>query len=167
MEKLGLDYKLLIGQIINFALVFFLLKKFLAPTLLNFIKKEKQIEKEKEETELLVKEQRDRLVKEEAIKREQWKKQASEILKKAREEGEKQRSEIIKQAKIEAEQIKKKAREQAQEEEKEAERAIKKRIIEMSISIVEEGLKKFLDEEGRKRATEYIIKNYSQEIGRK
>jgi F-type H+-transporting ATPase subunit b len=162
MEKLGLDHKLLLAQIINFALVFFLIKKYLAPFFLETVQKEKRIEKEKEEAELLFKEQKDKLIKEENKKRQEWERQAERVLKEAEERGEKQRLEIIKKAKIEAEELKEKAKRQIAVEQKTAEKAIKRKIVELGTSIVNKGLKDYLDEEGQKRITQYIIKNYSQ-----
>ncbi len=48
MEKLGVDLKLLIAQAINFILFFFIVKKYIAKPFSQFLKSEKENEKEKE-----------------------------------------------------------------------------------------------------------------------
>src|SRR3990167_11483624 len=49
MENLGLDYKLLIAQVINFGLFFLLFKKFIAKPFLNLIKEEEENAKKNEQ----------------------------------------------------------------------------------------------------------------------
>ena len=41
MENLGIDIKLLIAQMINFGLFFFIIKKFVTKPFLNFVEDEK------------------------------------------------------------------------------------------------------------------------------
>src|SRR3989344_4575625 len=48
MEGLGIDLKLLIAQIINFGLFFYVFKRFLAKPFVSFIDEEKQKEAERE-----------------------------------------------------------------------------------------------------------------------
>jgi len=47
MEALGLDIKLLIAQIVNFVIFYFIFKKFIANPLLTYIKKQKEDEKKR------------------------------------------------------------------------------------------------------------------------
>lgn len=49
MEALGLDAKLLIAQIVNFVIFYFIFQKFVAKPLLEYIKKQKVEEKNQHE----------------------------------------------------------------------------------------------------------------------
>src|SRR3989344_4531891 len=65
MEGLGIDLKLLIAQIINFGLFFYVFKRFLAKPFVSFIDEEKQKEAERETSLQKAKKLEDELLKKE------------------------------------------------------------------------------------------------------
>lgn len=161
MENLGLDFKLILAQIINFTLVFLIIKKFIATPFLKFIKKEKKVQEEKEKIELLVQQKKEELEKEEIKLREKWRKEAQTVINQAKKDGEKKKTEIIEQAKKEAGEQKKRAKKQMEEERTKMEKEIKKKIVDLGVDIVEKALSDYLKQEAQKEATHYIIKKFA------
>lgn len=159
MEQLGLDVKLFIAQIINFGLFFYLYKKFIAQPLLQFIKKEKQEEKEKLEFLESIKKKEEKLTKTQLEFEQKMKNKTAEIVEIARQDGKKIRDEIINEAKKEAEEIKIRGRKLIEEERESMHSELKHRLIKLSISIINEGLKGYLSEKTKKEITQYILKN--------
>lgn len=90
MEALGIDSHLLLAQMINFIIFFILFKKFMAKPLIEFIKKQHSVEREKE-----------RLAQKALADEEKNAAKVEEILKKARQEA----AEIIADAKITAKKV--------------------------------------------------------------
>jgi len=115
MEKLGIDYKLIIIQIINFGLLLFILKKVLYKPVLEAIKKRKEILSSIEKERLEI----------EKIRRETEEKQ-SQILSSAQ----KEKRELILAAKKEAEAERRRIIERANRQAKEI-LAGTKRLLEM------------------------------------
>lgn len=161
MEQLGIDYKLMLAQIVNFAIVFFLVRKFVATPFLGFLKKEKSNQEEKDKTESLVKQQKEELVQEENKLKGRWKQEAKVLLKQAEEEAEKKRVMLVKEAQAEAEEIRNKARRQIEEERKSAEKEMRGKVIDLALTMVDKGLNDYLDSQAQKEVTQYIIKNFT------
>lgn len=161
MENLGLDFKLILAQIINFTIVFFIIKKNITSTFLGFLQSEKESEAEKERMQLAIKQKMEELGEEERKLREKLENEAQIILDQAREKAEKAGLKIIKQAEGKVEELKIKARRQIEEEKKMAEREARKKIAELSITIVNKALKDYLTNHLQEEATQYIIKNFA------
>lgn len=161
MENLGLDFKLILAQIINFALVFYIIKKFIATPFLAFLKKEKGAQEEKEKIGSVVQQKMEELDKEESKLKEKWKEEARVMLKKAQEEAEKEKAEIVRKGQSEVAELKAKAKRQIEEEKKTAEKEIRRKIVDLSIAIADRALKDYLDVKAAKEATQYIIKNFA------
>jgi len=147
MEGLGIDYKLLIAQIINFLVLFFLLKRFLYKPIIDFLDhRRKKIEEGLANAQKI----EERLVK---IEEEQKKilrkaeEEGTKIIQEKRALGEKEKERIIAEAR-------EKAREEAEKElssvkieiEKAREELIKE-TREMAIDIAERLLRERLTDE--------------------
>ena len=65
MDKLGIDVKLLIAQLVNFGLFFFIFQKFIAKPFLGLIKSEEKKEKAKHAFEVEMSEQKEQAEQEE------------------------------------------------------------------------------------------------------
>lgn len=105
MEALGVDFKLLVAQAVNFLVVFVVLKKFLYKPILKYLDDRKKRIRESLENTQKIEERLEKIEKEQA-----------EILNRARYQGQKEKEEIKKRAEQEKEAIIKKARETAQKE---------------------------------------------------
>lgn len=111
--KIGIDFKLLIAQLINFGILVLILKKFVFSPLLREIEKEKEKEKALEENLRKIQEKKEEIEieKREIIKKaqreakkliEETRKIAQKIKEKAQKEGEKIEREIIERANLSA-----------------------------------------------------------------
>jgi len=159
MENLGIDGKLMLAQLINFAIFFFLVKKFIAGPFLKFLNQERQNEKEKEELLEKLKQGDIELQSREAKLKEGARKEQGLILEKARQDGLKLRQDIVLEAKKDAEVIKQKARKELQEEKEKLYQEVKGKVADLSLILTEKALSDSLEEETRKKITKNILKN--------
>jgi F-type H+-transporting ATPase subunit b len=159
MSSVEIDWKILVGQLVNFAILFFVLKALIYKPFLNLLKTRrekieegisKSIEAEKELSKLG--EMRTDL---ERINEEEKKK----ILIKADEEAKKRVDEANKKAEAERSAVLAKAQKEA-EALKEAEKeATKKKTIENAFNLTEKLLKESIDEtKGKKIAEDFLSK---------
>ncbi|MFA5714190.1 MAG: hypothetical protein WC998_00435 [Candidatus Paceibacterota bacterium] len=159
MSALEIDWKVLIGQIVNFAILFFVLKIFVYKPFLSLLKTrrdkiEEGINKSAEAEE--------RLSRMEEMKKKMEEKNEDEkkkVLIAAESEAKKRIAESMQKAEEEKSQLLVKARKEAEEiKEKESEE-VKKRTIENVFALTEKLLKEKIDEkEGKKIANEFLSK---------
>lgn len=154
--------KLLIAQIINFALFYFIFKKFIAKPFSAFFNLEIEKEKEKEKILDKLKKQEEEMIQKEKIARQNLKKEADEVLGNARVEGEQLKKEILQSAKKESDEIVKKSRRQIEEERIQMEADLNKKALQLAMLTVSKGLNQFLTEEMQKAITANILKNFSK-----
>ncbi len=162
MEQLGIDGKLLIAQLINFALFFYIFHRFMAKPFKKFIigEKAKDAEKEKLMAELKVGDERLAKQKEEA--EQSLKKERAKIISEAKEEAELVKKQIIADAQVQAQAIQESAQKQLEAERQSLYRELKDKIVEFSFSIVSATLKKSLNDTTKKQITRDILKNLSE-----
>lgn len=159
MENLGIDIKLLIAQIINFALFFYIFKKFIAEAFLKFLRLEKEKGLEKERIELDLKQKEEKWKQQELKFKKLMKSEEERTLRLAKDTAEKMKEDIIKKANNEAIILYEKAKKAVEEEKKLAEKDIEKKVIDLSIAIIETSLKNYLTPEIKKEITNKMIKN--------
>lgn len=159
MENLGIDIKLLIAQATNFILFFIIFKKFIAKPFANFLKDEKQKEETKEKLDRQIKELAEKEKLDEKKMKEKLEKEREKLVKVAKEQAEKIKMETLKKAEEDATRIKTKAYEEIEKEKKLAASKLKKEIVELSVGLVETGLKNYLSPTSRKEITDVILKN--------
>lgn len=136
MKELGIDPKLLLAQLINFAILVFVLKKFLyKPVIAMLEKRKKEIdeglklsEKMKDEEEKL--EDKHRKVIETA------RKEAKEIVEEAKKQAKGQTKEIIERAHKEAADIIEKAKEQVIISRKGSEKELREEAVNMAVAMI-------------------------------
>ena len=159
MEKLGIDAKLLIAQLVNFGLFFFIFHKFIAKPFLNFIRNEQHKEKEKERLLADLENQKEKSTKFEADAREKMNKELKEEVAKARKEAELIKKDLIIQAKKDAAEIIEQAKKSMEEESRQMEGVLKKKAADLSILMLNQGLKTYLSEQAQKEITREILNN--------
>lgn len=162
MEQLGLDSKLLVAQIVNFALFFYLFKRFMAEPLAGFISKQRREEDERERLIATLAEKETKLEEKTRESDLKMRREVSEVLSKARMEAEKLRQEIVLRAKREAEDLVEKGKGAVEEEREAMEKELKKKFARLAVSVVEEGLKEYITPSSKKELTGYILKQASQ-----
>ena len=159
MEKLGIDAKLLIAQLVNFGLFFFIFHKFIAKPFLNFIRNEQHKEKEKERLLADLENQKAKSTKFEADAREKMNKELKEEVAKARKEAELIKKDLIIQAKKDAAEIIEQAKKSMEEESRQMEGVLKRKAADLSILMLNQGLKTYLNEQAQKEITREILNN--------
>lgn len=166
MENLGIDYKLLIAQIVNFLLFFFIFKKYIAKPFFQFLQAEKKKEQEKE----TILQKAAKMEEENALREKEWKtaarKDKEKMMEDVKEQGTKVKEEMMVQAKKEAVEYVEKAKKQIQEERMALNKEMKERTLDLSLYLVDKALKNYLTDDVKKGLTEYILKNSSKDIGK-
>ena len=147
LYKLGIDYKLLIAQIINFGILFFLLRHFLYKPILGILdRRQKRIKESLDKAADIDKKSQD-ADKEYKERLAQANRDAAGIVEEARKNAEKLRKEILESAEKEADDIRAKANFQIVEERKTLYADVKKNAAKLAIFIVTKILKQDFTEE--------------------
>lgn len=131
MEKLGINWGLLIAQLFNVALVVWLLNQFLFRPVLNMLnERTKRVQDSLRDAEQ-VKEQLARAKQDYDAELARARQEAAAILAQAQERAKLQEQEIVAQARTEAERIRTEAREQATQEREQLLRDLKNQMAEL------------------------------------
>jgi len=156
---LGLNIKILIAQLINFAVLVLVLWRFGYKPILKFLdeRKEKIEQGVLDAKKAMAKLEEISDKEKEIIKR--AKKEALIILEKARKQGDKNRKEIIDEAKEEIGQIINEEKAKIQVEKGETLKEIKREIADLVIKSVEKVLEEKIDEKKDKELIQRIIKD--------
>jgi F-type H+-transporting ATPase subunit b len=157
MENLGIDYKLLIAQIVNFGLFFFIFKKFIAKPLAEFVKAEKAKEQEKENIMMAVRKQETEMAKNEEDAKRRLKEESIKALKLAQADAEKAAEEIIKAGQKQADKIIADAKDEMVAIRESAMKEVKNKVTDMSIFLVDKALKGYLTEDVQRSLTKHIL----------
>ena len=158
LNKLGIDYKLLIAQIINFLVLLFVLWKFAyGPILAILEKRQKKIEKGLADAEAAEK----RLEESEKKQKEVLRKartEAKEIVEKAYVQAEKTKSEIAEDAKAQAEKIIQSAKKEIETEKEKTIAEIKSEIGGLVVAATEKIVDEKIDGKKDKELIEKSLK---------
>ncbi len=159
MENLGIDYKLLLAQVINFVVFFVIFKKFIAKPFGDFLTQEERKEKEKEKLDAAIKKSEEELVEKEKKMLGKLHKEETELMNKTRIEAGEERKELIEKANREASDIVEKSRQKMIEERQSLYKETKNKVAELSLYLISHGLKDYLSPKAQKELTDYILKN--------
>ena len=151
MEGFAINWKILLGQAVNFLILFFLMKRFVFPRFFSILKeRERRIEEGIKKAQLIEEKSKMLEVEREKVLKEA-KKEAELILKEAKERAEEKEKEILERAKKEKEKIIKEAREMGKEEIEKMKKDFLERNVEMVLALAEKFLAKKLDPKEDKR----------------
>jgi F-type H+-transporting ATPase subunit b len=157
LTKLGIDYKLLIAQIINFLVLLFVLWKFAyKPVLAMLEKRTKKIEKGLADAEEAGKKLEESEEKQKEILK-VARAEAKKIVEKAREQAEKSKSEIAAEAKGHAEKIIADAKAEIEREKQKTIAEIKSEIGGLVVAATEKVVGEKMDSEKDKRLIEETL----------
>ena len=162
MEGIGINFKLLLAQLLNFLLFLFIFKKYMADPFVKFIKEERRKEKEREEA---VKRAEELKEKEEEIlrkAREKAVKEMDKIIAQAKEDAKKLREKLMKQIQEEAERERERLKEELEREKKEFEEKLKEEVYKLSLILVEKALDKYFDERKKREFTKHLLENLKE-----
>lgn len=157
MENLGVDPKLLIAQIINFGLFFFIFSKFIAKPFLAYIQSEKKKDAERNRLNEVAVNQEAELIKKEKDMTVRLRSEYDKALLQAKHEAESVKTGLMRDARKEAEEYISKAKMQIQSEKLAMEKELKDRIASLSVLLIEQGLKDYLTEDMQKGVTRQLL----------
>lgn len=163
MEQLGINLTLVVTQIINFAILFWLLGKFAYKPMLRAMReRRKRIE---EGLELASKMQEEKAKQEERTQQifDKAQERALKVISKARQEGEKEREKILEDARQEAKQVIDEGLKVLQARQEEAQEEMRKELADLVVILSE----KFLQEKIDKRKQRQIIARQIEELRKK
>lgn len=162
MEALGLDVKLLIAQLVNFAIFYIIFRKFVAKPLLAYIEKQKKDENhrqslssELENAHKTMEEDRVQLMKD-------LKKKQKEMLDESKKYAEEVRVDLLAKAKMQSDELVSSGKEAIQEERRLAEKELTAYVQRMAEKVLLNSLEKEMDPTLRKTLTEKIIHSAKQ-----
>lgn len=151
MKELGIDFYLLIAQIVNFGIIFFVLKKFLYKPIITMIdKRKKEIDESLEQARKIeheeekAKEKQDKLVSE-------AKKEARSIIDEAKKQGEEQKRQIVADAHKEAQAVVTKSKAQAETKAKALEEEMRSQAVDLAAAMVQKLLPEVLSDADHKK----------------
>jgi F-type H+-transporting ATPase subunit b len=154
-KTFGLDPYLVTAQIVNFLIIFYVLKRYLYPPLFKVFKKREELVKESitkaEENEKIL--EKTKNLEKETIKK--AKVTADEVIKEAHERSEEIIKEAEEAAKQNADKMLKDAKEQIALETETAQKELNKYVVKLSIQILEKSLSNVLTE---KEQSEIVAK---------
>lgn len=159
MENLGIDIKLLVAQLINFGLFFFIYKKFIAGPFISIMQGEKKKDAERKRMLEDVAKQKEALVLAERVAKGEIQKKTEESLKVVHHAAALERGILIKKAHEESAEIVKKAEKQIEEERRQMEKQYKETLAKVSVMTVEHVLKDFLSEDMQKQINAKVLSN--------
>jgi F0F1-type ATP synthase membrane subunit b/b' len=159
MENIGVDFKLLLAQLINFGLFIFLYSKFIAGPFSQIMKDEKKKDAERKRLAEEVEKQKELLASEEKSAREEIRRKTDESLKAVHQSAEKERAALLKKAQDDAAGVSTRAAKQLEDEKMKMEHEYKETVSKMSILTVEHALKDFLTEDMQKQVNARILSN--------
>jgi F-type H+-transporting ATPase subunit b len=164
MENLGLDPKLIVAQLVNFAIFFYVFARFIAKPFMEYVKKQKGVEKEREKLieGLRVREAEIEKEKEQILAK--AKEEARALLSEAKEEAQMMMKEASDKAQAQAEEIIAKAKADIERMKKDAEKEMQQQVINTSMVLLNKGLEEYLTDESRKTITKYILENSSKAL---
>jgi F-type H+-transporting ATPase subunit b len=159
MENLGIDWKLLVAQIANFIVFYFIFSKFLAKPFMGFLAKQKQAEKDREMlTEGLAKREEELKAEKEAVLKDA-RAEMNKILAEAKVDGQMVLDAATKKAKDQADDMLAKAKEEISRLKAEAGKDMQKQAVDTALILLSKGITASLNEETKKSVTKYIIDN--------
>lgn len=157
ISAIGIDWKLLIAQIINFLILLYLLKRFLYRPILNILDK-----RQKEVDEGLKAATHSKDIEQKMLERQKeimkdTRAEAQNIIAVARDEAEKIKAETLKKVEKETENLKTRANLQIEKDRTTMQQELKKEIVHLSVLVASKVISQRLDEEGNKKLVEKTL----------
>lgn len=162
MEALGINAKLLIAQIINFSIFFFVFKKFISKPFLHYLDQQNKEEKKRQELtkELESGQASLNLEKEKVLK--EARHESGQIIEQAKKSAEEVKRQLIIDANKQAEEIKSKAQAQIEEERNKINSEVKEKIVSTSSLMLTSVLGEFINAETQDKIVQGLLKKFSE-----
>ncbi len=146
LSKLGINWKLLIAQLVNFAILFYILKRFAYQPIIKILnERTKKIEKGLKDTEE-AKRRLQEIAEQEREILNRARAEAQKIIVKAEEVGQENKENLVNQARLQAERIIAEAKAEIELEKAKMLREVKAEVAQLVISATEKVLGEKIDE---------------------
>lgn len=162
LGKLGIDFKLLIAQIINFLVLLWLLHHFLYKPLIKNLEARSKKAKEIEEGEREIQRKRKEMEKREEEMIKKTKEKTKEILEEAEMISKEEKEKILERAEEEVRKILKEAKERAEIEIKRTKEEERKEIRKEAVKILKEVLSSSLTKKLHQKYTEDLLREFEK-----
>jgi F-type H+-transporting ATPase subunit b len=163
VKQFGLDPVLLIAQIINFLIIFFILKKFAFRPILTLLESRKKTIQEGLGNAKLAKEALDAAIEKEKQILQKAQKESQELLSAAQKQAEQLRSDIEEKTKMQVESMLADAHEKILKESKEQEKRIAVAAAQLAVSMVEKTLTDYLPSDAQSN----VVKKFAASLKKK
>lgn len=157
MEALGIDPKLLIAQIVNFAIFYFIFKKFVAKPLLSYMVKQQDEEQKRQKLSVDLQSAHEAMESEKAKMMTELKAKQKELITEAKKAAEESKSEIVAQAQKQSADIIAAGKDMIESERATVQKELGAYVKQMAQAAVEKGLGDYLTPEAQKEITTRII----------
>ncbi len=160
MEALGIDVKLIVVQVVNFAILLFVLKRFLYKPILNMLEKRRQ---EVEDSVKLKNDLEERIkgidVEKEQVMH-QIRKEADAVIEEARQKGDRVATQIEHTAREKADAILAKGEEGVRLREQEMRESLKHEVARIAVDVAERVVGKAMNPESQKEITSESVRRF-------
>jgi F-type H+-transporting ATPase subunit b len=164
MENLGIDTKLIIAQLVNFGIFFFVFQKFISKPFLSYLEKKRKEEEVRENFASRLEKREEELAEEDKKLARERKKLLDLAITESKEEAEKVRLQIIADAKKEAERVVAQGKAQLSSERDELYKEVRNQIASISMLVVGKALREYLTDDAQKKITQNIIKHIPSDV---
>jgi F-type H+-transporting ATPase subunit b len=158
MEALGIDPKMIIAQIINFALLFFLFKKYMVPHLKAFVQKRRE---EEEKSAMLLSDlqkEKDAMQEERESFNTKLKSERTELLKMATKEADMLKANLVEKNAKEVDGMVSKAKQAIAAEKEQFEKELENKLTTVVANVLDKGFKDILPKTAQSEILEHINK---------
>ncbi len=157
MEALGIDPKLLIAQILNFGIFYFIFRKFIAGPLLAYLKKQQEEEAQRLKLSTDLQNSHTSMESEKVKMLKEMKEKQKELMTEAKKAADESKAELIAQAQKQSEDIVSAGREMLEIEKKEVQKQLNEQVKQMAKLTIEKGLNEYLTPDAQKEITKHIL----------
>ncbi len=164
MENLGLDAKLLVAQLVNFAIFFFVFQKFISKPFLSYLKKQKEEDQMRDKMAQELETRQETLAAQDKKLEHERKQTLHAAIEQSKKDAEMVKQEIIATAKKEAAEIVAKAREQIEDEKQSMYKDIRKQVASVSSLVIEKALRDYLNNDAQQAVTKNIISHIPEDM---
>lgn len=162
MEQLGIDPVMILVQIFNFALLLFVMKRYLYKPILSVIQKRRETLEDIAKGKQTIEEKLNDLQEEEKKLRQVIQQEKEQLLDEARRQAQQEKKELIEKANANAKEILKKADQQAQRITKNANQQIQEEAVKIASVMVIKIMSETIGEDQKSRSVEDAINRLEQ-----
>ncbi len=157
MENLGIDYKLITAQIVNFALFYIVFQKFISKPFLRMLQSQKKDEELREKLSEELQSRQHSLEEENKKLARERKKILDSAVEAGKIQAETVKNEVIQAAKKESQELITKAKSQLEEERMTLMKDMRQQVAEVSSAVLQKAFEEYLTPEAKKTITQHII----------